>query len=337
MNSDTRVLMPADYWHAMPGGQVACELCPHHCHIREGRTGLCRVRMNRGGQLKAAAYGLVASAHVDPIEKKPLYHFHPGAPVYSVGGWGCNFSCTFCQNWSLSQDFRPEGSRSAPGEIVAAMRAAACGLVAYTYNEPLVGFEFVRDSCREVRKAGGRNVLVTNGFVEEAPAAELLPLIDALNIDIKSMDDTFYRSQCGGSLGPVLAFCRRAVQAGCHVEITHLVIPALNDQDGQFDRLAGWIADELGAGIPLHLSAYHPDYRLASPATPRATLLRAHQRCRQRLTYVYIGNVLVDGGQDTACPGCGSVLIHREGYAVSTAGLTAGACSRCGRQADLIL
>ena len=327
----------AEYWSVMPGDGVECGLCPHHCRLKEGQAGRCRVRRNHGGEMIAEGYGALSSVNVDPVEKKPLYHFHPGASILSIGGWGCNLGCVFCQNWAISQDFRKGRVRHAPGEIVALAEREEHRLVAYTYNEPLVGYEFVRDCCRLIRAAGGRNVLVTNGYVEEVPAGDLLPWVDALNIDIKSMDEAFYRHQCKAELAPVLHFCGQAVRAGCHVEITNLVIPGLNDTDDHFVRLATWIRSELGPLTPLHLSAYHPDYRLESPATPADTLTRAHELCRQELAYVYMGNLRLGRGQDTACPGCGSILIERDGYATAMTGLSGGACRRCGRKADLVL
>lgn len=289
-----------------------------------------------GGELKAMGYGLLSSVHVDPVEKKPLYHFYPGSSIFSLGGWGCNFGCTFCQNWTISQDFRKSETIHTPGQMVKAMRAEGCSLMAYTYNEPLVGFEFVRDCSRMVRRDGGKNVLVTNGFIEEKPAAELLPLVDALNVDIKSMDEAFYKEYCKGSLAPVLRFCRQAAKAGCHLEITNLIIPGLNDTDEGIENLAAWIHDELGPLTPLHLSAYHPDFRLETPPTSGETLQRAWDITRKKLAYVYMGNVLSKTGQDTLCPACESPLIRRRGYQVSRGGLQDGSCARCGRKADLI-
>ena len=336
MNSVDNQLKTAEFWHALPDGMVACELCPHHCHIREGKSGRCRIRVMTGGGLKAAGYGMISSMHVDPVEKKPLYHFHPGSSIYSIGGWGCNLACSFCQNWTISQDFRASSTGSTPENIIGAMRAAGCSLIAYTYNEPLVGYEFVRDCSRLIRTGGGKNVLVTNGYIETRPAAELLPLIDALNIDVKSMSEHFYREHCKASLAPVLRFCVQAVAAGCHVEITHLIIPGCNDDDENLIKLAEWIRKELGPLTPLHLSAYHPDYRMELPPTPRATLLRAREICRQSLTYVYLGNVSIPEGQDTLCPGCGAVLIERSGYETRLAGVEAGHCIRCGRKTDIL-
>jgi pyruvate formate lyase activating enzyme len=281
-------------------------------------------------------YGVLSSVHVDPIEKKPLYHFHPGSSILSWGGWGCNFGCTFCQNWTISQDFRKSETIHTSGQMVQAMHAEGCSLMAYTYNEPLVGFEFVRDCSRLVRQEGGKNVLVTNGFIEETPAAELLPLVDALNVDIKSMEEGFYKKYCKGALAPVLRFCRQAVKAGCHLEVTNLIIPGLNDTDKGLEQLAAWIHDELGPLTPLHLSAYHPDFCLEVPPTSGETLHRAWDISRKTLAYVYMGNLLTKAGQDTLCPGCGSLLIGRRGYQVSVIGLRTGACARCGRKADVI-
>jgi pyruvate formate lyase activating enzyme len=326
----------AKYWHAEEDGHVRCDLCPHACRLAEGRAGLCRVRQARGGRLFAAGYGLVSSAHVDPIEKKPLYHYRPGAAVFSVGGWGCNFACDFCQNWTISQAADLGGTPAAPETVVGEARRSGSPGIAYTYNEPLVGCEFVADCARLARDAGLFNVLVTNGYVQPGPAAALLPLIDALNVDVKSMDDAFYRAHCRARLEPVLAFCRQAVAAGRHVEITNLVIPGLNDGDAQVAALAEWVRDELGPAVPLHLSGYHPQYRLRVPATPAATLQRARAICRRALRYVYLGNVIAEEGCDTDCPGCGATLVRRRGYRAAVTGLRDGACAACGRAAEIV-
>jgi pyruvate formate lyase activating enzyme len=324
-------LHPARYW-TQADGKIRCDLCPHVCQIAEGRTGRCGVRAVRNGALVAAGYGQVSSAHLDPIEKKPLYHFMPGRPIFSVGGWGCNFACSFCQNWTISQERRLDGERVAPEAVVeAAGRNGSVG-IAYTYNEPLINIEYVMDCARLVRAAGLANVLVTNGYVNPGPAAELLPLVDAINLDIKSLDDSFYREQCRGTLRPVLDFAVQSVRAGCHVEITNLLIPKLNDDDDQVRRLARWVASHLGKATPLHLSAYHPDYKLDLPSTPAATLARAFSVASAELTYVYLGNARTDQGRDTLCPGCGAVLVQRRGFEARAVGLSsAGACAACGR------
>lgn len=298
---------------------------------------MCGVRSYNGSVLTADGYGAVSSAQVDPIEKKPLYHFHPGRRIFSIGGWGCNFACTFCQNWTISQQVMTGGRHRTPDEIAATAASDGSIGVAYTYNEPLIGIEFVADCAKRVRAAGLANVLVTNGYVNAKPASELLPLIDALNIDIKSMEETFYKRQCRGRLQPVLEFCKQAALAGCHVEITNLIIPGLNDGESDFVKLAAWVADNLGIATPLHLSAYHPQYKSTAPPTSVETLLGAYAVCRKRLSYVYLGNVVSSAGQDTDCPQCGATLVQRRGYNVTVSGLREGACRKCGRIADLKL
>jgi len=327
----------AEYWHKQDEGGVACELCPHHCTIAEGRTGLCGVRRVTGGVLHAIGYGLLSSAHADPIEKKPLYHFQPGRLIMSIGGWGCNFACEFCQNWSLSQQVVERGDRYAADRIAEQAGLDGSVGIAYTYNEPLINFEFVRDCAACVKDNGLANVLVTNGHIEPAPAAELLPLIDALNIDVKSMDPQFYKDRCRGQLAPVLRFAEQARRAGCHVEITNLVIPGLNDADRRIEELAGWIAEQLGAETPLHLSAYHPQYKMRVRHTPVETLRHARELASTRLSYVYLGNVLSADGQDTACPQCGNTLVSRHGFSARLAGLKDKRCADCGRPADFVL
>ncbi len=329
----------AKYWRKVSDEQGECLLCPHFCRIREGRAGLCRSRAFHEGRLTALGYGRISSAHLDPMEKKPLYHFHPGRSIYSIGGWGCNFACAFCQNYVISQQGpeRQGGDFHAPEEVVDSVVRQGCGALAYTYNEPLVNFEYVLECSRLAREKGVLNVLVTNGYINPEPAAELLPLIDALNVDIKCIEDDFYTRQCRGTLQPVLDFCVQARKAGCHLEITNLVIPNLNDQAAQITELAEWVKQNLGEKTPLHLSAYRPEYKLKIPATPRAVMERAYAAASAILPYVYLGNMLADHGTNTLCPGCKNVLIRRSGFAVQRVGVDeACACRQCGRAADLI-
>ncbi len=331
---------PAKYWESAPDGRAQCRLCPHACLITEGHAGRCGVRVLRGGILLASGYGMLSGAQADPVEKKPLYHFYPGAEVFSIGGWGCNLSCLFCQNWGISQQIGRSNRIVMPADVVASAlrgRVDPAPAIAYTYNEPLINFEFVHDCARAARAAGVQNILVTNGLINPAPAADLLPMINALNIDIKSMDPRFYREYCGGPLAPVLAFARQARAAGCHLEITNLVIPGLNDAETLFQEMAGWIRDNLGAATPLHLSAYHPAYRVDLPPTPPETLEHAAAVCRRALHYVYLGNVASPAGQDTRCPQCGLVQIERRGYRVRRCGLKGAVCAGCGRPADMVL
>jgi pyruvate formate lyase activating enzyme len=330
-------MQTAKFWARKDDKHIRCELCPHGCVMAEGSTGLCRVRGVRDGELKALAYGAVSSAGLDAIEKKPLYHFHPGSLIFSVGGWGCNFACAFCQNWSISQEVGDTRLAVAPEALVErAGREDSIG-IAYTYNEPWVGYEFVADCAKLARAAGLVNVLVTNGYVRPEPAAELLPWIDALNIDIKSMDDAFYRRECRGRLQPVLDSAVQARRAGCHVEITNLLIPGLNDESANVRRLAEWVREALGEQTPLHLSAYTPRYRATQPATDRETLERAYAVCREvGLPYVYMGNIRSREGQNTLCPGCGSVAITRAGYRTDASGLNGTACGSCGRNLPIV-
>lgn len=328
---DTGPVKTALFWHPVEAGKAQCDLCPHGCRIAEGQVGLCRVRGRRDGELKSLGYGRISSAALDPIEKKPLYHFHPGSQIFSIGGWGCNFACSFCQNWTLSQVYEEGGREWTPQDVVdAAQREESFG-VAYTYNEPLVGYEFVEDCAQRARETGLANILVTNGFIQPEPAARLLPLIDALNVDLKSMDDRFYREQCHGRLAPVLAFIEQAFQAGCHVELTNLIIPGLNDAEAGIEALAAWVQATLSADVPLHLSAYRPMYKMTVAATPVDTLERAHAICRRRLNHVYVGNVFSAKGCDTTCPDCGAVWVRRRGYHAVVDRVQNGLCASCRR------
>ena len=323
----------AGYWHAEDDGRVVCELCPQGCCVAEGGIGLCGVRGVEKGQLVARGYGRVSSASNDPIEKKPLYHFFPGTEVFSIGGWGCNLSCSFCQNWSISQ--RVEGGECSNVEDIVS-KALSFGSVgiAYTYNEPVVGIEFVMDCARAAKEAGLMNILVTNGFLNSGPASDLLPLIDALNIDIKSMREEFYTNRCGGRLQPVLDFAVQSKEVGCHVEITNLLIEGENDADTNITALAQWVAANLGDKTPLHLSAYYPRYKLQAAPTAVRTLIRARKVCTEMLAYVYCGNVRTDEGQNTYCAGCGTELVSRSGYVTKTDGMSGGLCSECGCEVD---
>jgi pyruvate formate lyase activating enzyme len=314
---------------------VNCELCPHRCRISEGKAGICRYRRNEGGRLVAGNYGRVSSSGYDPIEKKPLYHFRPGSTIFSVGTVGCNLGCGFCQNWQISQadaettylspaaaaqlaGARPRGGRQSIG-------------IAFTYSEPVVWWEYVFDTAKAVRAMGLSNVLVTNGFIEPAPLRELLPVIDAMNIDVKSFSDGFYREVCRGKLEPVLRTVEAAHAAGVHVEVTTLLVPGLNDNEAELEALARWLG-AIDRGIPLHFSRYFPNYRMTSPPpTPLATMEAAHAVARRHLDFVYLGNVMTDAGADTVCPTCGSVVIRRDGYRAFPAGLEGTGCARCGR------
>jgi len=327
--------MKAAFQHRLDADRVRCDLCPHHCVLREGEAGICKVRGVRGGDLKALCYGIVTSAGLDPMEKKPLYHFHPGRKIFSIGGWGCNLACEFCQNWTISQHAEEQGRAYRPESIVhEAKRSGSVG-IAYTYNEPAVGYEFMKATAALAIKEGLVNVMVTNGFIAREPAAELLPLVDALNIDIKSIRDDFYRKLCHGSLDPVLKFSKQASEAGCHVEITNLIVPGANDRGNEVAELADWISGHLGKATPLHLSAYHPEFKMDAGPTSGDLIESLYHVCKDRLDYVYIGNVRTKTGQNTLCPGCGAVLIQRRGYSIEICGIQGNTCAGCGRKADI--
>jgi len=326
----------AAWWRPLPNGQAACELCPVGCRLRPGQEGPCATRANRGGAMVPLHYGRIVTAAVDPVEKKPLYHFHPGRPILSVAAPGCNLHCLFCQNWAISQDGSAATRPASPAELVDAARAGGSVGLAFTYSEPLVWYEFVRDTAQAVRDAGLCNVLVTNGYLNREPLAELLPLIDAVNIDLKSMDDRFYRKLCRARLQPVLDAIRQCVAAGVHVELTNLVIPGHNDDEAQIAALVDFVAS-LDPPPPLHFSAYHPAWRLQAPATPAATLIRAREMARRRLDWVYLGNVRGAEGRDSACPHCGTPAVDRAGYAGRVLMTADGCCRGCGRRLPFVL
>ena len=307
---------------------VRCELCPHNCRIVSGATGLCGVRKNQGGRLAATSYGKIAASAVDPIEKKPLYHFHPGSSIFSIGSFGCSFLCEFCQNHHLACG-RPVLTEVNIDDLVAAARRAGSIGVAYTYNEPLVQFEFVLDCSRAFRAAGMKNVLVTNGCVMQKPLEELLPFTDAMNIDLKSMDPDFYRKTCRGDLATVLETIRTAARK-THVEITSLLYTGLNDSDACIRKVVDFVA-ETDPEIPLHFSRYFPRFRAKAPPTPIARLEAAWLAARERLPYVYVGNADIPGTKNTICPGCRALIINREGFKTNLLGLSGNRCASCGK------
>lgn len=282
----------AAWWQPADRGRVACLLCPHHCVIAEGQAGICRVRVNRGGRLNADAWGKITSMALDPIEKKPLHGFYRGSRILSVGSFGCNFKCDFCQNWSISQK-SASWRLVLPGDLVSRAvlerRNGNIGL-AFTYNEPLINYEYVMDCARLARKENLKNVLVTNGSINPEPLEELLPWIDAMNIDLKSWQPSFYRTVCHGRIEPVLETIRRSARR-CHVEITTLLIPGLNDAEADMDALASWIA-AIDPAIILHLTRHHPDYLMSEPQPITVERLNALARLAGRhLDTVILGNI----------------------------------------------
>jgi pyruvate formate lyase activating enzyme len=331
----------ARFYENLPDKKVRCHLCPHECVIADGKRGICRVRENQGGTLYSLVYGELTSYCVDPIEKKPLYHFHPGSAAFSIGTNGCNLSCTFCQNWGISQGTVPTTSMTSQ-EVVALCNSRHCESIAYTYNEPSIWYEFVYDTAQTARQEGIYNVLVTNGYIQEDPLKELLPFVDALNVDVKAFTDEFYKELCHGELSPVL----RAVEIAKEyswVEITTLLIPGKNDSDDEIRKLVEWVAS-LGVETPLHFSRYFPQYRLSTPSTPVETLEKAREIALESLRYVYIGNVWGHRADNTYCYKCKEPIIERRGFSTSPIGLEkrqdglekVSVCKTCGAHIDIV-
>jgi pyruvate formate lyase activating enzyme len=321
------------------GGAANCKVCPRLCNIPPGKRGFCRVRENREGTLYATNYGECSSYALDPIEKKPLYHFYPGSFIFSLGTVGCNLRCGFCQNWQIAHEDPPTTYLSPRRAVELTLqqkeRGYPCVGLAYTYSEPFMWYEYVYDTAKLAREAGLKNVLVTNGYVNEEPLRDLLPYIDAMNVDVKAFTDKFYRTTCAGRLDPVLRMVETA-HGHCHIEITTLLVTGLNDSPEEIESLVDWLAG-LDPEIPLHFSRYFPNYKMDLPPTPLETLQRAREIARRKLRYVYIGNAPQLGASSTLCPGCREVLVNREGYQVRVGKLAEGACAGCGEKISVVM
>lgn len=321
------------YGEKLGEGRIMCRLCPAHCRLREGRRGICGSRFMKDGKLVTDNYGELVTMAVDPIEKKPLYHFYPGSDIVSTGANGCNFRCLNCQNWSISQQRVPT-TYVDPERLVQAARQYDSIGVAFTYTEPMIWYEYIMDVAPLLHQAGLKVVLVSNGYVDPEPLEDLIPAMDAINVDLKGMRPEFYRRICKGKLQPILDNIRTLGNSDVHLEITNLIIPTLNDTEEDFRALVDFVAD-VSDVIPLHLSAYRPDYRLDAPATPVATLRLARDIARSSLKYVYLGNVR-DGDSDTICPQCESVLITRTGYRTLVQGMEGSRCRSCGVETGIV-
>ena len=331
----------AALWKPVDGGAVDCILCAHRCRILPGKRGVCRVRENRDGRLVSLVYGRVIANHVDPIEKKPLFHFLPGTRAYSIATVGCNFQCGFCQNWQISQwprDGKGEmpGTPMAPEAIVREAVRSACASVSYTYTEPTIFLEYARDTARLAREQGLRNTFVTNGYATDEAVDAMAGWLDAANVDLKAWTEAFYSRLCKARLEPVKETIRRMHDAGIHVEVTTLVVPGRNDAMEDLRGIAEFVAG-VSPDIPWHVSRYHPDYEMTDlPATPLCTIEQAMLVGRQAgLRYVFAGNV--PGSQDTVCPQCGATVIRRNGYDVSIENLKGATCAKCGAALPIVV
>jgi pyruvate formate lyase activating enzyme len=330
------VLHLARHWEPIADGRVRCTLCPRDCSLHDGQAGFCAVRENRGGQLFSTAYGTSTGFAVDPIEKKPLAHFHPGTTVLSFGTAGCNLGCRFCQNWDISKARLDQvRSRDAlePEAIVALAQAEGAPAIAFTYNDPVIWAEWAIDVARAARAARGRHIFVAGGSVTAAAREEIFPHMDAANVDLKAFTEDFYGKRTLSHLAPVLETLEwLAKETKVWVEVTNLLIPGLNDAPEETRALAAWIREHMGTEVPVHFTAFHPSWKMMDrPRTPAATLARARGIAREEgLRHVYTGNVHDPDGQTTFCTGCGAPVIERDWHAVRAVRLVGGACAACG-------
>ena len=333
--------MEACLYEKLADAKVQCNLCAHRCVIKPGRRGLCNVRENQGGVLNTLVYGRVIASHIDPIEKKPLFHFLPGSRSYSIATVGCNLRCRFCQNADIAQlpTERPGiilGDHCTPEEIIDAAESEGCQSISYTYTEPTVFFEFAHDTAKIAHTRGIRNVFVTNGYMTAEALNTIQPYLDGANVDLKAFTQSYYKDLCGAKLKPVQEALKLMVSMGIFVEVTTLIIPGLNDGEHELESLARFIKDDLGPATPWHISRFHPTYKLTErSSTPIKTLEMARDiGLKTGLKYVYTGNVPGDAGENTFCCSCGQIVIERWGFQVKKLRMENGRCTQCGEVID---
>jgi len=326
----------AEFYERLEGKKVRCTLCPHGCVVANRERGICGVRENRDGTYYTLVYGNPCALHTDPIEKKPLFHFLPGASAFSISTAGCNFECRFCQNWNISQ-FRPEQVTSIdlpPEKTVQRAKREGAEVIAYTYGEPVIFYEYMCETARLGKKEGLRSVMISNGYIREQPMRRACEVLDAVKIDFKGFTEKFYREVCSGTLRPVMDTLVLLKRTGIWFEIVVLLVPTLNDSASEITDMTHWMVDNLGPDVPVHFSRYYPCYKITNiPRTPVATLERAREIAMNAgIRFVYIGNVPGHKAESTYCPKCGKVLIQRLGYFVKVSGLKKGACKYCGEE-----
>ncbi len=329
------------WWKPLPNGKVQCTLCPWNCMLSPGARGICRVRENVDGRLYTLNYGLITALHMDPIEKKPLFHWYPGSPVLSISTMGCNFRCPWCQNWGISQYGPGETyyESSPPEEVVRLAKKYGSPSIAYTYNEPIIWYEYVLDVARLAKREGIKNVLVTNGYINPEPLEELVKYIDAANVDIKVFDSRRYVTKVFGRLEPVLQAIEIMKDHGVHVETTNLIVPKFNDEVELFSKLVDWQLDKLGPDAPLHVTRFYPTYKYTHvPPTPVALIEKFWALAREKgLNYTYMGNVPGHHGEHTYCHECGRLLVRRYGFEILEWNITDdGRCKYCGAKIPIV-
>ncbi|MDT8401008.1 MAG: AmmeMemoRadiSam system radical SAM enzyme [Bacteroidales bacterium] len=328
--------MKAAYFIPLEEKMIRCTLCPHNCLLKPSETGICKVRHNIDGTMQTDVYENVSALALDPIEKKPLYHFHPGKQILSVGSFGCNMKCVFCQNYEISQPsvsiMNKRKNHLPSSQIIYEAKQISSNIgLAFTYNEPVVWYEFMLEMAADAKKSGLSTVMVSNGYINRAPLQDLIGYIDAFNIDLKAFTNDFYRKYTGSGLKPVLNTLKDIHSGGKHLEITFLVIPDYNDKREEFRACISWINDNLGPDVVLHLSRYFPNYNFSAPPTPSSTLKELFYIAREKLNFVYPGNINIPGIMDTVCPDCGSVITSRSAYRIKHLNTEDGSCSKCGR------
>jgi pyruvate formate lyase activating enzyme len=315
--------------------RIQCLLCPHFCKIAEDKVGICGVRKNTGIKIELDTYGVLSGFSVDPVEKKPLYHFFPGSDILSVGSYGCNMKCDFCQNFHISQSI-PKNLffKTSPENLLSdALQVEKNIGVAFTYNEPVIWFEFMRDTAVLVKDVGLFTVMVSNGYVNSDPLSEIIQFIDAFNIDLKAFNNDFYQRFTGAEIEPVKSCLKQIARSGKHLEITTLILPGLNDSEKEMSLQIEWIAGELGKDVPFHISRYFPSFKRDDPPTSIETINSLYEIASKKLNFVYIGNSVSETGQNTVCPSCSTIVTTRQGYKTHLQNLDKeGNCSVCGNK-----
>lgn len=322
------------YYFKKSDSKLECTLCPHYCKLLPGKSGICGARKNTGEKIELLTYGVISGNSLDPVEKKPLYHFFPGTNIFSVGSYGCNMRCDYCQNYHISQRIPDEYTiRVKPENLInEALHSINNIGIAFTYNEPVIWFEFIKDVSWLAKENNIRTALISNGFINQEPLMEVISFIDAFNVDLKAFNDDFYRKLTGSEIKPVKESISTIGRSGRHLEITTLIIPGYNDSCDEMDEEARWIASEAGRETPLHLSRYFPMYKREDRSTPVDTIKKLSEIALKHLDYVYTGNMITEKGQDTTCPSCGKKVTKRSGYNIRLQNLDKdGKCLNCGK------